>query len=155
MASDKPLKITLLGVKQSKPGNKFIFVGETEGCSDCRLRGACLKLEKGRVYEVQNVKETIHVCNVFDGGVKTVEIFDPSYQVSTGAKLAIEGATITFTPRECDIIECPNYYYHCRPSFLPEGEKLRILEITKDTMECPHGYQLKLITADRIESSNS
>ena len=58
MTSIKPKKITLLGVKQSKSGNKFIFIGETEDCSDCRLRGACLKLEEGRVYEVVEVKAT-------------------------------------------------------------------------------------------------
>ena len=153
MTSDKPLKITLLGVKQSKPGNKFIFVGETEGCTDCRLRGACLKLEKGRVYEVIHVKDTIHVCKVFEEGVKTVEISDPSYQISTGAKLAVEGATISYNPRECDILDCPHHYYHCRPSFLSEGEKMRILDFSKDTLECAHGYKLKLITVDRTDNS--
>ena len=155
MTSERPIKITLLGVKQSKPGNKFIFVGETEGCSDCRLRGACLKLKEGRVYEVVGVKDTIHACNVFEEGVKTVEISDPSYQVSTGAKLAVEGATITFIPRECDIMECPHYYYHCKPSFLPDGEKMRIIDISSETMECPHGYKLKLIAAERMTNSES
>ncbi|MHA1940978.1 MAG: UPF0179 family protein [Candidatus Hodarchaeales archaeon] len=155
MTSEKPLKITLLGVKQSKVGNKFLFLGETEGCSDCRLQGACLKLEKGRVYEVANVKDTIHVCNVFEEGVKTVEILDPPYQVSTGAKLAVEGATTTYTPRDCDIVDCQHYYYHCRPSFLKEGEKLRIIDISNQPLECKHGYKLKLISADRIDQSTS
>lgn len=154
MTSEKPLKITLLGVKQSKVGNKFIFLGETEGCSECRLRGACLKLEKGRVYEVANVKDTIHVCNVFEEGVKTVEILDPSYQVSTGAKLAVEGATVTYTPRECDFVDCQHHYYHCRPSFLNDGEKLRIIDISNQQLECKHGYKLKLIIADRLNQSN-
>ena len=86
--------------------------------------------------------------------MKTVEIVEPEFKVSTGAQLAVEGATVTFTPRECDILECPSHYYHCRPSFIPEGEKLRILHIADEPMECPHGYKLKLITTERIEKNN-
>jgi uncharacterized protein (UPF0179 family) len=147
---DKPMKITLLGVKQSKPGNQFLFLGETESCSECRLRGACLKLEEGRIFEVASVKDTVHSCAVFEEGVQTVEIFEPSYQVTTGAKLAVERATFAFSPRECDIIECPHYQHHCRPSYLSDGEKLQIVSISKDPVECAKGYQLKLVTADRI-----
>lgn len=150
---DKPLKITLLGVKQSKPGKKFIFVGETENCSDCRLRGACLKLDKNRVYEVAEVKDTVHVCSVFDEGVRTVEIFESAYQVTTGAKFAVEGATIAFAPRDCDLIDCPFYQNHCCPSYLSEGEKLRIIDISDISINCQQGYQLKLITADRINNN--
>ena len=154
MTTDKPLKITLLGVRQSKIGDKFIFLGETERCSECRLRGACLKLESGKVYEIASVKDTIHVCSVFDEGVKTVEIFESSYEFSTGAKLAMEGATVSFTPRDCDIIDCPHYYHHCKPSYLKEGEKLRVLDISDEPLTCQHGYQLKLVTADKIDQPN-
>jgi uncharacterized protein (UPF0179 family) len=152
MTVEKPLKITLLGVKQSKAGKKFIFIGETENCSDCRLRGACLKLEKNRVYEVAEVKDTVHVCSVFDEGVRTVEIFEASYQVTTGAKLAVEGATIAFTPRECDIFDCPHYQRHCCPIFLNNGDKLRITEISDIKINCQQGYKLKLISADRTNN---
>jgi len=146
----KPLEITLLGVKQSSPGNRFIFLGETEECSECRLRGACLKLEKNRVYEVSSVRETIHPCKIFEEGVKTVEIFEPPYTVATGAKLAIEGATITFTLRDCDQISCPHYMHNCRPSYLKEGEKLKIIAILDEAIECAKGYQLKMVEAKRI-----
>ncbi|MFX0125875.1 MAG: UPF0179 family protein [Candidatus Hodarchaeota archaeon] len=149
MTADKPLKITLLGVKQSKPGNKFIFVGETEYCSECRLRGVCLKLEENRVYEVASVKDTIHSCDVFLQGVQTVEIFESSYVVTTGAKLAVEGATVTFNRRECDLIDCPHHYHHCCPTYLNEGDKLRINDISKESVKCKQGYKLKLITVDR------
>ena len=147
----KSTKITLLGVKQSKPGNKFIFVGETENCSDCRLRGACLKLEKNRIYEVASVKDTVHMCNVFEEGVQTVEIFESSYQITTGTKLAVEGANIAYTPRECDKTDCPYYANNCCPDYLEDGEKFRILEISDEQIECAQGYQLKMITVDRIE----
>ena len=154
MTSDKPLKVTLLGLKQSKPGNKFIFKGEVSECKDCRLRGACLKLDENRLYEVDSVRDTVHACNVFEEGVCSVEIFEPSYSVTTGAKLAVEGANITFTPRDCDIIECPYYSHHCRPGFLKEGEKLKILDISDKSIECKQGYQLKLIIADRVNSND-
>jgi uncharacterized protein (UPF0179 family) len=154
VTAEKPLKITLLGVKQSKPGNKFIFMGETESCSECRLRGACLKLEKNRVYEVANVKDTIHTCEVFAQGVQTVEIFEPSYVITTGAKLAMEGATTTFNYRDCDLIDCPHYYHHCRPTYLKEGEKLRIKEILDVSIDCEQGFQLKLISVDRNSSQD-
>lgn len=147
---DKPMKITLLGVKQSKPGNQFLFLGETDSCSECRLRGACLKLEEGRIFEVASVKDTVHACGVFEEGVQTVEIFEPSYKVTTGAKLAVERATFTFTPRDCDIIECPHFQHHCCPSYLSEGEKLQIVSISNDQIECAQKYQLMLVTADRV-----
>lgn len=149
MTVEKPLKITLLGVKQSKPGNKFIFIGETERCSECRLRGACLKLEKNRVYEVANVKDTVHACDVFAQGVQTVEIFEPSYLVTTGAKLAVEGATVTFKHRDCDLIDCPHHFHHCCPTYLQDGEKLTIIKISDEPVKCEQGYKLKLITVDR------
>ena len=147
---DKPIKITLLGVMQSKPGSRFIFLGETDNCSECRLRGACLKLEEGRIFEVASVKDTVHSCAVFEEGVQTVEIFEPSYLVTTGAKLAVKGATFTFAPRDCNIIECSHYEHQCCPSYLSEGEKLQIVSISKDKIKCAQGYQLKLVTADRI-----
>ena len=114
MTSDKEKKITLLGVKLSKPGNKFIFLGECAACEDCRLRGACLKLEKDRIYEVTEVHDTIHECPVFEDGVKTVEIIEPTFEVTTGATLAIEGATVTVPERDCDLIEC-TYFRKCHP----------------------------------------
>lgn len=154
MTSNKPLKVTLLGVKQSKPGNKFIFNGEVNECKDCRLRGACLKLEHDRMYEVLKVRETVHSCNVFEGGVCTVEIFEPSYLVTTGAKLAVEGANITFTQRDCNIIECPHYSHHCCPTYLNDGEKLKIIKISDESIDCKQEYQLKLITVDRINSND-
>ena len=83
--------------------------------------------------------------------LKTVETFESSYEFSTGAKLAMEGATVSFTPRDCDIMNCPHYYHHCRPSFLKEGEKLRVIDISNEQLTCQHGYQLKLVTADKID----
>ena len=154
MTESKPLKVTLLGVKQSIKGNRFLFLGETEECPACRLQGACLKLEKNRVYEVASVRDTIHSCAVFEEGVRTVEIFEPSYTVSTGAKLAVESATITFTPRECDLMDCPHFNNHCCPSYLKEGEKLRIIQVYDSSVECKHGYKLKLVEADRTNSNN-
>ena len=154
MTSDKPIKVTLLGVKQSKLGNKFIFNGEVDDCKDCRLRGACLKLDQDRMYEVASVKDTIHSCKVFEEGVFTVEIFEPSYPVTTGAKLAVEGANISFTPRDCDKIECPHYSHHCCPIYLKEGEKLKIIEISDESIDCKQDYQLKLIIVDRINSDD-
>ena len=149
MTVDKPLKITLLGVKQSKPGNKFIFFGETNECSECRLRGACLKLERNRVYEVASVKDTVHPCGVFEQGVQTVEIFESSYEITTGAKLAVEGATVTFNHRDCNLIDCPHFHHHCRPNYLKDSEKLHIIGISDKTIDCKQGYHLKLITVDR------
>jgi uncharacterized protein (UPF0179 family) len=155
LTENKTFKITLLGVRQSKPGNKFIFMGETDACSECRLRGACLKLEKNRVYEVVNVRDTVHVCNVFEEGVKTVEICEPTYEITTGAKLAVEGATITFSPRECDLIECPFFYNNCCPSYLEEGEKLRITSISNKSVKCKRKYKLKLIHAERMNNGEN
>ena len=96
MTEKKPFDITLLGVKQSKLGNKFLYLGETSECGECRLRGACLKLEKNRIYEVSSVRDTIHPCNIFEEGVKTVEIFEPCYMVTTGAKIPVEEQLLLF-----------------------------------------------------------
>ena len=152
MTEKKLPEITLLGVKQSKIGNKFLYLGETSECSDCRLRGACLKLEKNRVYEVSGIRETIHPCNIFEEGVKTVEIFEPSYLVTTGAKLAVEGAIITFTPRKCDLLSCPYYRHNCCPEYLQDGEKLKIINILDKPIECNQGYRLIMVSVTRINN---
>ncbi|NHJ02084.1 MAG: UPF0179 family protein [Candidatus Heimdallarchaeota archaeon] len=154
MTEDKLLKVTLLGVKQSVKGNKFIFMGETEECPSCRLQGACLKLEKNRVYEVASVRDTIHSCAVFEEGVRTVEIFEPMYIISTGAKLAVESAIFTFTPRECDLMDCPHFNHHCLPPYLKEGEKFKIIQVFDTQVECQQGYKLKLVEAERTNNNN-
>ncbi len=153
MTANKSLKITLLGVKQSREGNRFIFTGETEDCSECRLRGACLKLDENRIYEVASVKDTVHPCGVFEEGVRTVEIFEPSYLITTGAKFAVEGATVTFSPRDCNLMDCSHFSHHCCPSYINEGEKLRINAISDEAVDCQQGYQLKLIVVDRNNSN--
>ena len=134
---------------------RFISFEKLQKCErfvDIKL--FCLKLEKNRVYEVASVRETIHSCAVFEEGVRTVEIFEPTYTVTTGAKLAIEGATMTFTPRECDLMDCSHFNNHCCPNYLKEGEKLRIIRVYNSQVKCEQGYKLKLVETDRTNSNN-
>ena len=90
--------ITLVGKRQARVGNEFVYMGRTDKCIDCPLRKVCCdKLEPDRVYKVISVREREHDCPIHEGGVQLVEVEEsgatmtlPTHQLFEGA-LLLEG----------------------------------------------------------------
>ncbi len=134
--------LTLIGKEQAKPGARFLYTGplsEPE-CKECRLRGVCFNLESGNSYVINELRDAEHPCEIFEGGVRVVEVEKTSTAASVSRKAAIEGSTITFEPIDCDNVACASYRL-CQPLALEPGMKLRIEKIEGE-IECEKGESL-------------
>ncbi|RZN50422.1 UPF0179 family protein [archaeon] len=130
--------LTLIGESMAKKGMKFIFEGaDNENCVKCKLRFTCsTNLEKGRVYEVIDVKKTKHYCPKEDAYVQLVEIVEPTLEMAVASRRAIEGMTFEYEP-PCSRARC-RYRDECVPPGVARGEKVRITRIL-GPLECPEG----------------
>jgi len=138
--------LTLIGESMAKTGMKFIFEGAGEECNTCKLRFTCsTMLEKGRVYEIVDVKSQKHFCPKDDAYLTLVEIVEPSIQLAVKSRSAIEGMTIEYE-EPCGLIRCPNRD-QCIPIGISDREKVKIIKIIK-SVDCPEGSK-KIVEVKR------
>ncbi|MFA6709980.1 MAG: UPF0179 family protein [Candidatus Methanomethylophilaceae archaeon] len=135
--------ITLIGETQARIGNRFYFLGPQTECRDCRLKGVCFNLETGRLYEVTNLRDTHHDCEMHESGVRVVEVEKKPALVTVPKKLAIDGSMITFESRKCSELRC-EYWQQCHPLGIKDGEKLPVVEVEED-IPCDIDEKLTLI----------
>ncbi|MFW9998117.1 MAG: UPF0179 family protein, partial [Candidatus Odinarchaeota archaeon] len=128
--------VTLLGTRIAREGFRFIFDGTTETCSTCRLSSACLSnLEKGRAYQVVEVKTVQHGCELHDGAV-TVYVVPVHLEMNIdNDKKAVEGITFAYEPMGCPEISCENFL-GCTPTYLKPDDKVRIVKKNNNFL-CP------------------
>lgn len=132
--------VTLVGEKQARVGNIFVFFGAIEECRECRLRNVCFNLESGRRYKVVAVRDTKHDCMMHENGVRAVEVEKTPLNAAVDAKIAAEGATVSISGA-CSNIGC-DFYVLCRPKYIKPEHKLKIIEVRAE-IKCPEGFNLK------------
>lgn len=138
--TSKPI-ITLVGVKQAKPGFTFLHEGPTETCRQCKYLKVCMEnLEMGRIYRVIGLRKKILPCKVHENGVQVVEAMEADIKAAIEARLAFQAAIITFNAQDCINIDCINYE-KCSPNGLINGDKCKILEVD-EPIKCPLGRSL-------------
>ncbi|MHA1208277.1 MAG: UPF0179 family protein [Candidatus Freyarchaeota archaeon] len=138
--------LTLVGVKQAKKGEKFVYVGHTEVCEECEFYQVCIgNLEPKRIYEITEVRNIEHPCKIHEDGVCVVEVKYSNIQASLEVKQAIPGATITYSPIECDYSNCP-YADICNPTGLFKGDKCVIESVSERIEGCRAGKALKIVS---------
>lgn len=139
--------LTLIGIKLAKKNRKFLFNGAAEECKNCNssLKAVCLdNLEKGRIYEITNVRKIVHPCLLHEEGVTVVEIKRATIQSALDRKLSHEGATITFH-FDCNEVACSNSPF-CKPLGIQSGEKFKITKIIRNLPQaCKKGKKLVLV----------
>jgi len=144
-------KVTLVGIKQAKKGFKFIHLGPSEQCNNCPLYKTCMgNLEKGRVYEVVEVRNIKHSCSLHEEGVMVVEVQEAEIEAIIDKKVAFEGAIITFHPQKCSEGSC-KFLKSCFPPGLKDGDKCKIKEIKEKNVECKLGKKLVVVRLKRME----
>jgi len=141
--------ITLISSENARKGYKFLFEGMLMNeCKTCSLSRICIgNLEKGRVYEVINVRGKKHRCKAFNIDLVVVEVKEAEIEAAIHTSLAMEGAIITFKPVNCSNISC-NYYELCNPVGLKNGDKCKIIRIFKK-LECPRKLPLTKVLISR------
>ncbi len=134
--------ITLVSYLVAREGHVFVFSGGGPECESCRFRKVCIdRLRKGHVYRIVKVLNIRNRCPI-NKYVITVEVEEEPIEVLIPANLAVEGMTITFERRNCDINKCP-YYTLCNPRLLPRDRcKVKILKIL-EKVNCGKGYSLR------------
>ncbi len=128
--------VTLIGEKQAKEGEEFIFMGPAKRCDGCRLKKACANLEVGRRYRVERIREGMkHECPIHEGGVCVVEVTEPPIKAIIEAKQAVKGSKIVFKTLDCE----PSLSDLCHPPGLMNGDKCTVLDVITDI---PGGLKL-------------
>ncbi len=143
-------RVTLIGNKIARPGSTFVFMGPQPECSECKLKSACLQLDKGGLYEIVRSRDIHHEdeCRYHEDGVRVVEVQVAPLVVSAKTMLAIRGSTVEYTNPICSNHECENFY-RCHPNGLEGSTKVRIVGIS-DTLTCPLGYDLVEVQVERL-----
>lgn len=145
--------VTLCGVKQAKPGFKFIAYKPTRRCLECRLYKVCVgKLEPSRLYKVVEVKNRVFPCPLHEDGVRLVVVEENSVEAAMEDKLIVEGATLIFKPVKCSL-ECANRGL-CTPEGLKKGDRCLILKVG-DRLECLGGLKLRKVLLKRVSPPSS
>ena len=144
--ADKNTKITLIGSRLAKKGLTFTFIGETPECAKCNLKSTCMNLEKGRIYEIINVRgNTVHNCAIHDGDVMAVDVIIAPIITSMDSRKAVEGAKIRYESSNCDETEC-DMYDLCHPKGIIKGDGYTITQVIGNMDdECILGYTLKKV----------
>ncbi len=137
----KLANVTLIGEKQAKKGNIFIYIGPLSECRDCKVKTVCFNLESGRKYEIKEIRAMHHECKIHEGGVRAVEYEILPVECALEPDAAIEKARITVKePEDCKNRGCENYYL-CFPKGLKSDTQYEIKAV-KGKVTCPDGREL-------------
>ena len=127
--------VTLIGEKQAKKGNMFVYIGPLSECRECKVKTVCFNLEEGRKYKVKEIRAMHHNCKIHEGGVRAVE-----HAISSDS--AIEKARVTIdNPPNCPNRGCDNYKL-CFPTGLKAASQYEI-KVVKGNVNCTEGKKLK------------
>jgi uncharacterized protein (UPF0179 family) len=137
--------ITTVPVNLAKEGYQFIFTREdNDECKKCKIRGACLEnLTRGRRYVVKDVKQAGHTCPLVGLEAKVVEVQEVPFTVALERQRLMVGATLSYTPVDCNWKFCENYVY-CVDNSLSQNDKIKILE-KQGEVDCPRSFKLSFV----------
>ncbi|MGQ9759229.1 MAG: UPF0179 family protein [Candidatus Methanomethylicaceae archaeon] len=127
--------MTLVGRGQALKGFRFIVSTPPDICKECKFFNICMgRLVPGRIYEVVEVREKQHYCQLYEGKVTVVKVVEAPMEVLIKAQVAIEGAILAFSQEECDEKGC-RLQGLCRPEGIRRGERVKIVRILEDLSE--------------------
>jgi uncharacterized protein (UPF0179 family) len=138
--------VTLIGEKQAKVGNVFIYNGPLRECRDCKYKTVCFNLKEGKWYKVSSIRTVRHECRIHEGGVRAIEVEPVPFEAGVRSRMTVEGSTVTLEDKGCRKIGC-DHYRLCHPWGKKTGEKYRILEL-KGNLDCPEGERITHVVLD-------
>jgi hypothetical protein len=146
--------VTLVGEGQATQGFRFVASQTPEICLGCKLLKVCMgRLVPGRTYEVVEVKDKQHYCQLYEDKVRVAKVLQSSSELLLKPQHAIEGATVTFTGMECNE-KCPLERL-CKPEGVKKGEKIKIEKVSEDVSEIVTCHKkLRKVTAVVVEPSS-
>lgn len=137
--------LTLIPVDHAKPGYRFTFLGPNRGqeCEGCPVQKLCFNLEPGARYEVTEVRDVRHPCNLHDEGrVRVAKVQRVGFETSMETK-RLRGTAATFVPVDCGMPECANWSL-CHPYGVETGIRYGLDEVGK-AIDCPMDFKIKRV----------
>ncbi|MCL4350476.1 MAG: UPF0179 family protein [Candidatus Thermoplasmatota archaeon] len=142
-------KVTLIGLDQAEVGNVFRYITPLQVCSDCKVKGACFTLEKGKTYRINEVREKEHPCKIFNHDmvrVVSVEEAMEEFIVPYDNRVQ-EGSTLNIGGMDCDYITC-DFIEKCNLLHNREDVKVKISKIERK-VDCPKNYDMRAISGTK------
>ena len=131
----------------ARPGHRFTAAGGPfEECDGCPVQQLCFSVEAGRHYEVTEVRDVVHPCNLHEGGMRVVQVEEASFNSALETK-RLRGTAATFTPVDCGYPECANWTL-CHPVG-PARDVRYAIEEVGEALACPMDYKLKRVRLKR------
>ena len=142
------VNVTLIGKKQAKEGQRFIYMGPLSECRDCKVKTVCFNLDVGRVYKITKIRDMVHGCKIHEGGVRAVEYETDVFKMVIDSRSANEGAIITLSkPELCNNLACTSYILCQKPDGFKADESYKVVAVDKD-VRCEMGKDLKEVTLE-------
>ncbi len=137
--------LTLVPLDQAKPGARFWFNGPNDDeCKGCPFQKLCFNLEIGQHYEVTEVRDLRHPCQLHDEGTVQVVKVKPIGFTSTVETKKLRGTAVTWTPIPCGFPECKNWSL-CHPTGPQPGQRRAVVS-EPEPLACPMHYDLQKVT---------
>lgn len=138
--------VTLVGERQAKVGQVFIFNGPLLECRECKYKQVCFNLEQGKRYKVTRIRDAKHGCKIHEGGVMAVEVEIVPFEAGVKSRIAIEGSIVPLDEKGCRRIGC-DHYRTCHPLGKKIGDKFKILKIF-GILDCPEGLRITRVVLE-------
>jgi len=130
--------VTLIGEYLAKKGEEFTYIGPNNDCRNCKLKTVCFNLKPGRKYEITNVRDKTHACNVHDGKVVVIEVKELPLITAVTEPETKKNSILIKKP--CRSIGCKHIEI-CNNTALQSGKTYKIKK-TFETFQCPEGVAL-------------
>jgi len=131
--------VSLIGEHLALKGTHFQYRGPQNECRNCRLKTVCFNLKPGRLYEITEVREKQHHCNLHEGNVCVIEVKELPISAALPTKLS-KGMQTKIFQGDCPHIGC-DFFELCVNDLLPKEKSYTILKVS-EKLSCPIGKEL-------------
>ncbi len=146
--------MTFVGQSFARKGFCFYFEKNNPTCPPtCNLFATCqANLKPDTVYEVIEVLKRTLPCpkNLHDEDMVLVRVGEPRIEVAMDTRDVFEGATVEYTPVQCEKEECP-YYEYCSPNpyAIRPRTKVKVVEIIQKVKDCKKKKTLSIVQVEK------
>lgn len=144
------MPLTLVPATLAKKGHRFTFAGPNKDieCAACPFTKLCFGLEAGRKYEVRQVREVQHPCELHDEGKVRVVVAEEVPFTATLERRHLRGTAAPWTAPDCKRPGCANWGL-CHPTGPAAGARHAIVA-QKGAVECPAGFDLEKVDLKKM-----
>ena len=145
------MPLTLVPSTLAAKGHRFTFAGPNKGieCAACPFTKLCFGLEPGRRYEVKQVREVQHPCELHDEGKVRVVVAEEVPFTATLERKHLRGTAAPWEGPDCKRPSCKNWAL-CHPVGPVAGARHAIVK-QHGAVECPVGFDLEKVDLKKME----